>query len=126
MAHRQLMDKYAKDLIAAKQRIIQLETAVADCEDRLEHTNAAHHSDPSEGVDKNITLHAQFERANRRTKELESAVSEKKHAELAATREQADKIHTETVAEVKKLQEELEALTKSDLKTRGDVGRLLI
>lgn len=63
MAHRQLADKYAKQLDRANQRIIELETTVANCEDRLECATVNNLAASSGIVNEDDNLSAQLDRA---------------------------------------------------------------
>ncbi|KAK0988508.1 hypothetical protein LTS01_009143 [Friedmanniomyces endolithicus] len=74
MAHRQLAEKYAKQLHDATQKIMELETEVADGEVRLEQAKAVH-----EGISRQDNasgaLHNRLNAAALQIRELENAVT---------------------------------------------------
>lgn len=70
----QLAEKYAKQLHDATQKIMELETEVADCEVRLEQSKAVHEGMSRQG-NASEALHNQLDAAALRIKELENAVT---------------------------------------------------
>ncbi|TKA38861.1 hypothetical protein B0A54_09910 [Friedmanniomyces endolithicus] len=70
-----LAEKYAKQLHDATQKIMELETEVADCEVRLEQSKAVHEGMSRQG-NASGALHNQLDAAALRIKELEIAVTD--------------------------------------------------
>ncbi|KAK4550506.1 hypothetical protein LTR36_000085 [Oleoguttula mirabilis] len=130
MAHRVLAEKYAKKLNNAKQRlgnkserIIVLETEVADLELRLEQMKVTATASTDQEAEHDLVTRQKLDEALTHIKQLEET-NLNKHAEFQVTWEQADALYRSTSATVKKLQGQLKTAQNAELHFRGDAKRL--
>lgn len=124
MAHRQLAERYAKQLNDANQRIIELETAVADSEDRLAQAKATGSGPSQEAAMQVMPRHEKCQTAAQHINELEAVVAPE-NAELQTMKEPGNDAFAYGAAEFAKLQEQLKAAQSSQPRPGGDGGKLL-